>query len=136
MSRGPSRSLPTTGWADAAAVDAIGDVKNHISGGATLRDIRDSLDGINKTLSRIANALESAPSRESATPSGEVVWPDGPRVVSGVLKSSKLSHKDLAKVLGVTSSTISKWANGDHKPRGQGGKRLLAIAASYSIEVE
>ena len=103
--------------------------------------IASAINGLGYDIRRIEDALVNGAvtpepiNGEPVKDEAPVVWPAGPRVIGAVLAESGLTRPGLCGVLGVAPSTICKWQAGLHKPRGKGGKRLFAMAASYGIEV-
>ena len=103
--------------------------------------IASAIDGLGYDIRRIGDALVNGAvtpepiNGEPVKDEAPVVWPAGPRVVGAVLAESGLTPPALCRVLGVAPSTMYKWLAGIHKPKGKGGKRLFAMAASYGIEV-
>jgi len=144
--RPPYPSAPSSAPATpVAAIDAITGIAEKLSMGATLKDIVINIgDGIEElrkihdVLRRIAKAIESAPQgkADASTPESKgPVWPKGPRIIAELLKESECTKAELSRMIGVQTSTVTRWSMGAAVPRGVKARRLFAVCAAYGIEV-
>jgi putative transcriptional regulator len=75
------------------------------------------------------SSLVSGPQAADAAPEKIVPPPDASRLIRAWRQRIGLTQEHLARALGVTFSTVSRWENGHVRPSSLAWKALVKIAA-------
>ena len=92
---------------------------------ATVRSLRDQVGSLEKTVSRLSRETSRANSQPQAETAPEKAIRISPKSLRSLRHRLKLTQAQMAKLLGVSTASVTFWESGKTSPR---GKNRQAIA--------